>query len=278
MKIKNLLDDNNTTQPEEPKVLPVEFIQPWSNMICKFKLPDPVFEKVLELYDYTTNRKIKSFGNQLVGQIENEPEVTPDILDKFPEWSQWCLQSVRQFIQTQMMQTLSGDNHKKQLEEFSKEEIMTRITTMWFVNQKANEYNPVHVHTNCKVSSVVYLKTPKNQIKGRKDHHQSDGKITFMNNGGTDPNFTNPQCSFKPEAGDMYVFGALQHHMVWPYRSTDPDDLRVSLSFNADFTTKKAIEEEQKKQEQMYETIKKHKESEVKDDKSVTDGNINKSG
>ena len=142
MKIKNLLDDNNTTQPEEPKVLPVEFIQPWSNMICKFKLPDPVFEKLLELYDYTIDGRIKSFGDQLVGQIENEPEVTPDILDKFPEWSQWCLDSVRQFIQTQMTQTLSGDSGKKQLEEFKKEEIMTRITTMWFVNQKPGEYNP----------------------------------------------------------------------------------------------------------------------------------------
>jgi len=276
MKIKNLLDDNNTTQPEEPKVLPVEFIQPWSNMICKFKLPDPVFEKLLELYDYTTNRKIKSFGNQLVGQIENEPEVTPDILEKFPEWSQWCLQSVRQFISTQMMQTLSGDNHKKQLEEFSKEEIMTRITTMWFVNQKPGEYNPAHIHTNCKVSSVVYLKTPQNQVKGRKDHYQADGQITFMNNSGTDRQFANPQCSFEPKAGEMYVFTALQHHMVWPYRSTDPDDSRISLSFNADFTTKNQLDMQRQNQEKMFEEMKKMKESE--NDKSVTDGDINKSG
>ena len=276
MKIKNLLDDNNTTQPEEPKVLPVEFIQPWSNMICKFKLPDPVFEKLLELYDYTIDGRIKSFGDQLVGQIENEPEVTPEILDKFPEWSQWCLQSVRQFIQTQMMQTLSGDNTKKQLEEFKKEEIMTRITTMWFVNQKPGEYNPAHIHTNCKVSSVVYLKTPQNQVKGRKDHYQADGQITFMNNSGTDRQFANPQCSFEPKAGDMYVFTALQHHMVWPYRSTDPDDSRVSLSFNADFMSKNQLEMQRKNQEKMFEEMKKMKESE--NDKSVTDGNINKSG
>ena len=276
MKIKNLLDDNNTTQPEEPKVLPVEFIQPWSNMICKFKLPDPVFEKLLELYDYTIDVRIKSFGDQLVGQIENEPEVTPDILDKFPEWGQWCLQSVRQFIQTQMMQTLSGDNHKKQLEEFSKEEIMTRITTMWFVNQKPGEYNPAHIHTNCKVSSVVYLKTPQNQVKGRKDHYQADGQITFMNNSGTDNRFSNPQCSFEPKAGEMYVFAALQHHMVWPYRSTDPDDSRISLSFNADFTTKNQLDIQRQNQEKMFEEMKKMKESE--NDKSVTDGDINKSG
>ena len=177
-----------------------------------------------------------------------------------------------------MMQTLSGDNHKKQLEEFSKEEIMTRITTMWFVNQKPGEYNPAHIHTNCKVSSVVYLKTPKNQVKGRKDHYQADGQITFMNNSGTDNSFSNPQCSFEPKAGEMYVFAALQHHMVWPYRSTDPDDSRISLSFNADFTTKNQLDMQRQNQEKMFEEMKKHKESEVKDDKSVTDGNINKSG
>ena len=49
MKIKGLLDD----QPQEniKENLKVDFIQPWSNMICKFKLPDHIFEKLLELYN-----------------------------------------------------------------------------------------------------------------------------------------------------------------------------------------------------------------------------------
>ena len=273
MKIRGTLND----QLQEPRkdTLDVQFIQPWSNMICKFELPDYIFEKLLKLYNYTM-KDWKSFGTQLVGQIDEEPEVTPKILEKFPEWAQWCLSASEQFVKCQMSQTMVGG--QENIEDFLKEQIMTKITTMWFVNQKPHEYNPVHVHTNCKVSSVVYLKTPKNQIKGRKDHYQSDGKITFMNNSGTDRNFANPQCSFKPKAGDMYVFPAHQHHMVWPYRSTDPDDLRVSLSFNADFTTKKQLDAENKNAEEMYKTMKKHKESEVKDDKSVTDGNINKSG
>ena len=275
MKIKNLLNDNNTTEPEQQK-LRVQFIQPWSNMICKFQLPDFAFETLLKLYDYTINRKIKSFGDQLVGQIKSEPEVTPDILEKFPEWSQWCLQSVENFITTSMSQILIGEKDK--LEKLQRDRIMSRITTMWFVNQKPHEYNPVHIHTNCRISSVVYLKTPKNQIKDRKDHYQSDGKITFVNNTGTDGLFANAQCSFAPKAGDMYVFPALQHHMVWPYRSTDPDDSRISLSFNADFTTKNQLDMQRQNQEKMFEEMKKHKESEVKDDKSVTDGNINKSG
>ena len=278
MKIKNLLDDNKTTQPEEPKVLPVHFIQPWSNMICKFKLPDPVFEKLLELYDYTMNEKWKSFGKQLVGQIEHEPEVTQDILKKFPEWADWCLQSTRQFVVTSMSQVLAGDNSKRQLDDFLKQDIMTRIATMWFVNQKPGEYNPAHIHTNCKISSVVYLKTPKNQVKGRKDHYQADGQITFMNNTGTDMTFANAQCSFEPKPGEMYVFPALQHHMVWPYRSSNPDDSRISLSFNADYTSKSALEQEQKNQERLYQDMKKYKESEAKNDKGTDVSDINKSG
>ena len=99
-----------------------------------------------------------------------------------------------------------------------------------------------------------------------------------MNNTGTDGQFANAQCSFAPKAGDMYVFPALQHHMVWPYRSEDPNDSRISLSFNADFTTKTKLEQEKKTQEMMYQEMKKHKESEVKDDKSADVSNINKSG
>jgi len=67
MKIRGTLND----QLQEPRkdTLDVQFIQPWSNMICKFELPDHIFEKLLELYNYTM-KDWKSFGTQLVGQID----------------------------------------------------------------------------------------------------------------------------------------------------------------------------------------------------------------
>ena len=269
------LDDNE--QPEQLK-LTVEYIQPWSNFICKIKLPDEVFVDLQKLYDETSKLN-KSFGRELVGQVNDEPEVTPELQNKFPQFMEFCLQSVRQYVTTAMVQTLQGDNKKYDAQEFLKKDapnLLTRITTMWFVNQKPGEYNPVHIHTNCKVSSVMYLRKPSRQIKGRKDHYQSDGMITFINNTGTDMKFSNSQCSFNPEPGDMYIFPALQHHMVWPYRSEDPNDSRISLSFNADYTTKTILEQEQKNQEMLYEEIKKMKESE--NDKSTDVSDINKSG
>ena len=101
-------------------------------------------------------------------------------------------------------------------------------------------------------------------------------KITFTNNTGSDMNFANYQASFEPKAGDFYVFPAMQHHMVWPYRSADPDDLRVSLSFNSDVITEGALKKQQEDQEKVYEEMKKMKESE--NDKSADVSNINKSG
>ena len=277
MKIKDMSSLDGNEQPKRQE-LTVEYIQPWSNFICKIKLPDEAFDDLQKLYDEASKLN-KSFGNELVGQINSEPEVTPELQNKFPNFMQFCLNSVRQFVTSSMTQALQGDNQKKNLKHFVEKEapnLLTRVHTMWFVNQKPGEYNPVHIHTNCKISSVMYLRKPSRQIKDRKDHYQSDGMITFMNNTGTDVNFSNAQCSFNPEPGDMYIFPALQHHMVWPYRSEDPNDSRISLSFNADFTTKSKLEQEQKNQEMMYDEMKKMKESE--NDKSITDGDINKSG
>ena len=176
------------------------------------------------------------------------------------------------------MQSIAGEMER--IKDFRSEQIFSRISTMWFVNQKPGEYNPIHIHTNCKVSSVCYLKTPKQQVIDVKKHYKTDGKITFTNNTGTDSNFSNAQLSFEPKAGDMYLFGALQHHMVWPYRSADPNDERVSLSFNADFRTTSQLQQEQVQQERMYEEMKKYEQqkSEVKNDKSSDASNINKSG
>ena len=267
-------DDNLVRQKIE-----VEHIQPWSNLVCKIKLPDEIYVELQKLYDEASNLN-KSFGGQLVGQINEEPEVTSKLQEKFATFRQFCLYAVEQYVRNAMLQTLVGVNNEVKVEDFVKEEILTRITTMWFVNQKPGEYNPVHVHTNCKVSSVMYLKKPSRQIKDIKEHYKSDGMITFVNNTGTDLNFCNSQVSFNPEPGTMFIFPALQHHMVWPYRSEDPNDSRISLSFNADFTTKSKLEQEQKNHQKMYEEMKKHEQqkSEVKNDKSADVSDINKSG
>jgi len=110
MKIKDMSTLDNNEQPEQLK-LTVEYIQPWSNFICKIKLPDEVFVDLQKLYDETSKLN-KSFGTELVGQVNDEPEVTPELRDKFSNFTNFCLQSVRQYVTTAMVQTLQGDNKK----------------------------------------------------------------------------------------------------------------------------------------------------------------------
>jgi len=278
MKVKNLLDDNRNKPSEPQQRLPIEVFAPWSNIIIRFKIPDNIFANLLELYDEINSSKWKSFGNQLVGQIDNEPEVTPELREKYPLWTNFCNEAARNFAMTQTQTVMVAEPEK--WSKFLSDELLTRINTMWFVKQKPGEYNPVHIHTNCKISSIAYVKTPKQQVKDRKEHYESDGRVTFMNNSGTDLNFSASQCTFEPKAGDMYVFPALQHHMVWPYRSADPNDERVSISFNADMITKSVLDKQRKEQEEMikYYEEEKQKQSEVKDDKSADVSDINKSG
>lgn len=273
MKMKNVLDESSEI-PKQAQHLPIQVFSPWSNIIVKLKIPDKVFANLLELYEEINSSKWKSFGSQLVGQIDDEPEVTPELRDKYPLWTSFCTESVRNFVMTQTQTIMSAE--PKRWSDFLNDEILTRLTTMWFVKQKPGEYNPMHIHTNCKVSAIAYVKTPKQQVKDRKEHYESDGKVCFTNNTGTDSNFSNSQCSFEPKPGDMYLFGALQHHMVWPYRSADPNDERVSISFNAEFITKTQLDKSHKEQEMMYEEMKKMKEGE--NDKSADVSNINKSG
>ena len=275
MKIKNLLDDNENKPSEKPSAtpLPIQVISPWTNIIIKTKIPDVIFQNLLELYEYTMKNK-KSFGDQLVGQIDDEPEVTQEILQKYPQWANFCFQSIENFVRTQGEINFVGEEDKLQV--MRTEKYLCKINTMWFVNQKPGEYNPIHIHTNCKVSAICYLKTPKQQVRGRKEHYKTDGKVTFTNNTGTDLNFSNYQASFEPKPGDFYIFPAMQHHAVWPYRSADPDDLRVSLSFNGDVTTESSLKQQEKEHEMMYENMKKMKEG--KNDKSTDVSDINKSG
>ena len=76
--------------------------------------------------------------------------------------------------------------------------------------------------------------------------------------------------------------------MVWPYRSADPNDERVSISFNADMITKSGLARKEKEQEEMMKYYEKEKQkseneklnlnNEVKNDKSTDVSNVNKSG
>ena len=283
MKVKNLLNDNQTIQPAPPttKKLDVTLLQPWSNLIAAIKMPEDIFKSFQELYDSVMkDEEIVNFGDKLVGQVNSEPFVKSEKLDEHTQFRDFCIDAVRNYAVVQKRQNYGHD--VKKLAEINSDKFNIKLTSMWFVNQKPGEYNPIHVHTGCKVSAIAYLRTPKHQVAPRKKHFATDGFVSFTNNSGNDFNWTNPTMHLKPEEGDFYIFGALQQHMVWPYRSTKEDDLRISMSFNADVISQSEYQKEKERFEE-YEKQKQKLEQQLKEgrekiDKGSVISDINKSG
>jgi len=53
--------------------------------------------------------------------------------------------------------------------------INMKFVSGWIVNQKENEYNPAHYHSNCSISAVLYLKVPEFRPRGFVGKKNIDG-------------------------------------------------------------------------------------------------------
>ena len=79
MKIRNLPSKEQTlndllpesiAQKNNNPTLPIEVFQPWSNIIVKLKLPQPIFEEMLEITDkLIVDKNAKDFSTSLVGKV-----------------------------------------------------------------------------------------------------------------------------------------------------------------------------------------------------------------
>ena len=126
------------------------------------------------------------------------------------------------------------------IDAIQQEEWLTQMLTMWVISQQPGEYNPMHTHTQCQISTVMYLKVPK-MLPSKKEHRPfDDGSINFVSNASRDVEFSVPNIAIPPQVGDFYIFGAQQQHQVYPYRCKEgqEDAERRSISFNAVFQSK----------------------------------------
>ena len=220
---------------EKQYEMQVQLIQPWSVPVFKTNLPPPILQTMIEISDQIiADKDANSHGEYLAGQIDTELLVDHNLLEQTGTMG-FFLGAVRQFIITCKCQMMPGFEQAIQ-----KEEWLTQMLTMWIVSQQPNEYNPVHIHTECTISSVMYLKVPK-MLSSRKEHRPNDdGSILFATNASRDVDFSVPNTVIHPQVGDFFIFGAQQQHAVYPYRCAEgqKETERRSISFNAVFQSK----------------------------------------
>ena len=213
----------------------IDLIQPWSVPVFKTTLPPDVLQTMIEISDQViADKDAKSHGEYLAGQIDSELLVDHQLLEQAGVMG-FFLGAVRQFVIQCKMQQMPNN-----IDAIQQEEWLTQMLTMWIVSQQPNEYNPMHIHTECQISSVMYLKVPK-MLPSKKEHRPfDDGSINFVSNASRDIDFSVPNIAIPPQVGDFYIFGAQQQHQVYPYRCKEgqEDVERRSISFNAVFQSK----------------------------------------
>ena len=211
----------------------IQMIQPWSVPVFKTTLPPDVLQTMIEISDQIiADKDAKSHGGNLAGQIDSELLVEHDLLEQAGVMG-FFLGAVRQFVMMCKCQQMPD-----MISEVQREEWLTQMLTMWIVSQQPGEYNPMHIHTQCTISTVMYLKVPK-MLPPKKEHRpDDDGSIMFVSNASRDVDFSVPNIVIPPQVGDFFIFGAQQQHSVYPYRCEEGDPERRSISFNAVFQSK----------------------------------------
>ncbi len=114
----------------------------------------------------------------------------------------------------------------------------------------------MHIHTECQLSSVMYLKIPE-YLPSRKEGREDDGNIVFVNSTCNDGQLVSPQFNWKPQVGDFFIFPAQQSHFVYPFRTADGKGERRSVSFNAIFSTEREVKEQQENHKKQMEEFQK---------------------
>ena len=119
-------------------------LQPWSVPVMQSKLPPEVLEIMTKISnDIIKDEKSISHGEYLAGQIDTELRVPHEILHAagvMRFFNEFC----EQYIKVAKCQQYPNETHLVQAEK-----LFVQMLTMWIVSQQPNEYNPIHVHTEC---------------------------------------------------------------------------------------------------------------------------------
>ena len=209
---------------------------PWAHMLFQTKLPSPILEQMRKLTDeILVDPKRIDWGSNLAGQVRVEPLIPPKalraakLLDFFGNmisvYISQCMSSKRR---------QSGEEGLSNIPSTEAEPNPVNpvtIQSMWIVEQQPGEYNPMHVHTNCDISAVMYLNIPK-FLESEKPERADDGSIYFVGDSGPQTGLTNNTLKIVPEPGDFFIFPSHMIHTVYPYKTNDTF-ARRSVSFNA---------------------------------------------
>jgi uncharacterized protein (TIGR02466 family) len=203
--------------------LDTKMLSPFGPRILCIKLPENIIQRINDLGDNQQNKV--NMDGRLVGQIKDEPALTDEEMDSIG------IKQIFMDIGHQYVHTILSDKHHI---DYNTDDykIDMKFVGGWIVNQKENEYNPVHAHSNCSISAVLYLKVPEFKPRGYTGKKNIDGYIEFINSTVDSSNLSAGCFLVEPQVGQLLMFPSTLLHTVYPFQG--PDERR-SLAFNLNY-------------------------------------------
>ena len=191
-------------------------------------LPDDALIAMTKMTDgIIEDSKSESHGQSLAGVIDKELRIYKSDMVKAGV-DQLLESCVKSYV------VHAAKTHGMFKEEYVFE---TRLNSAWVVSQYANEYNPMHNHTGCEMSGVIYLKAPnmkgRRNLESKKGKTDSDGDISFVYNTASQRNqdiFEKGLVQITPVPGLMLMFPSYLVHTVYPFIG---EGERRCIAFNA---------------------------------------------
>ena len=150
--------------------------------------------------------KAQDFSNDLVGNVKQELSISPRV---FKKWTPYFKNLMAAYVDAHPKGSSKAVNSKK-----------INFPSAWYVRSYAGDFNPLHFHTNCHLSSVGYLSLPKGMKKEWEQednkHYPTAGEIEWKY--GETHLFSTNTLIMRPKVGDFYIFPWWLYHMVYPFR------------------------------------------------------------
>ena len=200
------------------------FFSPFGPTMGYFKMPGTL----VEFLNNNIDKQLDDFSDYLVGKVSQELHFDKEIRKHVADYLIDFIVDYHQYTKNRnSMGQLNLDETKKPHLD---------IISAWFVRQFENEYNPLHMHPNCTLSCVGYLKLPdgidQEWEEDYKDHYPSNGHINFVY-GTADGAYTCSNFLVKPKVGDFYIFPSFLYHAVYPfYTKGERRSFSMNMIFN----------------------------------------------
>tara|TARA_R100000008_G_C3509565_1_gene128092 strand:- start:69 stop:677 length:609 start_codon:yes stop_codon:yes gene_type:complete len=181
----------------------------WGPFLFRINIDPSDLKKIKNLCAKKEERLTR---NTLAGNIKGEYEIDAKEVENI----------IRPYL------TVFGEGYKRWYN--SPHAPIAAAKSAWVNYMKAGEHNPVHVHQDCDLSSVIFIDVPKKlktEIANYEGTTHGPGCITFLY-GEVAPFFIS-SAEFEPQVGDMFIFPYSLRHTVNPFKSKCE---RISVAVN----------------------------------------------